>query len=103
MAAFSISGCPTTGEGDGSPLRRPQGLPVMPDPMDIQIGQSLRSVRRALGLSRREAARRAGMTHQALGYWEAGERSLKARDAYILSMAYGVGVSAILPDDLGHD
>lgn len=55
-----------------------------------QIARWLRKAREAAGLSQSEAARRSGVTADAISKWERGEKGIMAENFVSLAVVYGV-------------
>jgi transcriptional regulator with XRE-family HTH domain len=75
--------------------RLPESGGACAEGSDVKTGNDLRAAREAKGWGLRELARRAGITHRAVAYWEA-RASLDPRGYAVKRMADALGIT--LPD-----
>lgn len=64
----------------------------MPTPMDVQVGQRLRELRRSKGLSQEKLAEQLGVTFQQIQKYERGANRIAAGRLYDLSRALDVTI-----------
>lgn len=68
------------------------------DPISVQIERvagRLRYLRRKQGFTAKEAAKRAGVSHESISFMESGRQAITLRTLIKLSMAYGVTLKDI--------
>ena len=72
-----------------------------PDPIDIEVGLRLRTLRKARGMSQDQLGQALGITFQQIQKYERGSNRISASMMVKAARALGAQAAALLPADMG--